>query len=156
MPANEQTWRDTKLLHLVFGISAVVMLLTTIWMMADDHNRPWKDFQRTFRNLDVQTTQWRAEEQQSADYEKHGRELEQALRKAQTFTAADRDHVVEFFTALKTDEDEVGKLAAENGRDFPSLYDKDAASSLRKRAPKNCAEQKDPAVPWPAGPRRRS
>ena len=51
MPANEQTWRDTKLMHVVFGVSSVVMLITTVWMMADDHNRPWKDIQRTFRDL---------------------------------------------------------------------------------------------------------
>ena len=102
MPANEQTSRNMKLMHVVFGISAVIMLLTTIWMMADDHNRPWKDYQRTFRHVDVQTTRWRADEQKSAGYEKKTHELEQDVAAAQrVFTAADRDHVIELLDKFK-------------------------------------------------------
>ena len=39
MPATEQTWRVSKLMHLIFGISALAMLITTIWMLAADHRR---------------------------------------------------------------------------------------------------------------------
>ena len=55
MPATEQTWRDSKLMHVVFGISALAMLVTTVWMLAADHRREWKDYQRKFqrrRSLD--------------------------------------------------------------------------------------------------------
>ena len=49
MPATEQTWRNSKLLHVVFGISGLAMLITTIWMLAADHRREWKDYQRKFQ-----------------------------------------------------------------------------------------------------------
>ena len=45
MPATEQTWRSQKLLHVVFGASALVMGVATVWMTAKDHNREWKRIQ---------------------------------------------------------------------------------------------------------------
>src|SRR6185436_3510012 len=59
MPAAEQTWRDTKLLHKIFGVSSFVMLVATIWMFAADHNREWKPIQRTSDNIEIKTTEWR-------------------------------------------------------------------------------------------------
>ncbi len=55
MPATEQTWRDSKLLHLVFGVTSLLMLVCTIWMLAADHRREWKDYQKQvpgYRSLD--------------------------------------------------------------------------------------------------------
>jgi len=144
MPANEQTWRDTKLMHVVFGVSSIVMLITTVWMMADDHNRPWKDIQRTFRDLDVRSTQWRATEQQSADYESKTRELERQRDAAQeAFTIADRDRVIELFDKFKEGEEAYVKLAKDSGREASSLYEKETATSL-KNAAKALGEEKDP------------
>src|SRR3954465_8367525 len=45
MPATEKTWRDQAWMHVVFGISALVMLAGTIWMLAKDHNREWRQWQ---------------------------------------------------------------------------------------------------------------
>src|SRR6267154_2496682 len=141
MPANEQTWRDTKLMHVVFGAASIVMLITTVWMMADDHNRPWKDIQRTFRDLDVRSTEWRATEQQSADYESKTRELERQREAAQeAFTIADRDRVVELFDKFKEGEEAYVKLAKDSGRDASSLYEKETATSLKNVA-KTLAEE---------------
>ena len=61
MPAAEQTWRSQKRLHLVFGISSVLLLLATLWMFQADHQREWKQVQRVARNIDIQTTRWRKE-----------------------------------------------------------------------------------------------
>ena len=55
MPATEQTWRDTGRLHVIFGISSVLMLVTTVWMLAVDHRREWKHYQRTFRDVETAT-----------------------------------------------------------------------------------------------------
>ena len=49
MPASEQTWRDQKVMHIVFGASALVMMISTLWLLAMDHNRPWKETQLTNR-----------------------------------------------------------------------------------------------------------
>ena len=43
MPANEQTWRDSKLLHVVFGISSIVML---DYDDLDDGRRPQSSVER--------------------------------------------------------------------------------------------------------------
>lgn len=57
MPATEQTWRDHKVLHILFGVSAVVMLLATLWMVAKDHNREWKRWQLADRKKEAKTIQ---------------------------------------------------------------------------------------------------
>ena len=32
-------------MHVIFGISALIMLGGTIWMLAKDHNREWRKWQ---------------------------------------------------------------------------------------------------------------
>ena len=51
MPATEQTWYDQKLLHVVFGVTSLIMLISVVWMIAQDHERPWKKHQREFRDM---------------------------------------------------------------------------------------------------------
>ena len=45
MPATEKTWRDQKWMHVVFGVSSLIMLLATVWMLEKDHNREWRRWQ---------------------------------------------------------------------------------------------------------------
>jgi len=74
MPATEQTWRDQKLLHVVFAVTGLLMLLSTVWMFAADHRREWKQHQRTIRGVEGRSTQWRlAQEQASANWAEHER-----------------------------------------------------------------------------------
>ena len=40
-------------MHVIFGISALVMLVGTIWMLAKDHNREWRKWQLDDRASDV-------------------------------------------------------------------------------------------------------
>jgi cytochrome c2 len=53
MPATEQTWRQMKTMHIVFAISALIMGVATIWMMAADHMREWKGVQLQDRRKDA-------------------------------------------------------------------------------------------------------
>src|SRR5581483_6055477 len=89
MPANEQTWRDQKLLHVVFGLTSIIMLLSTIWMMAKDHNREWKVYQRQFSNLEAYTAGARLNEQESADYYAREKELGDKVEVARSKVPAD-------------------------------------------------------------------
>ena len=59
MPASEKTWRDQKTLHVVFGCTGLLLLISTVWMFGADHTREWKRYQRQMRNVDVRLTQWR-------------------------------------------------------------------------------------------------
>jgi cytochrome c551/c552 len=79
MPATEQTWRDMKLLHVIFGVSAILLLVATIAMLAADHARPWKAYQREFRNLETWSAAARVAEQDSREFEKKLDELEKSL-----------------------------------------------------------------------------
>ena len=70
-------------MHVVFGVSSVAMLLTTVWMLAADHNRSWKEYQRTFRDIETWNADARLGEQQSADYEQTERDLQEKLKAIQ-------------------------------------------------------------------------
>jgi mono/diheme cytochrome c family protein len=52
MAASDTTYRNQKSLHLVFAVSSVAMLATTVWMFWDDYNRPFKKEQREFRKVE--------------------------------------------------------------------------------------------------------
>ena len=52
MPASEETYRSQPTLHLVFAISSIAMLLSTVWMVMADHLRQWKQVQREFHTVE--------------------------------------------------------------------------------------------------------
>ncbi len=79
MPATEQTWRNLKLLHVVFAVSAVLLLIATVFMLTADHNRPWKQYAREFRELETWSAAARIDEQNSKSYEARRLELEDSL-----------------------------------------------------------------------------
>ena len=82
MPATEQTWRNLKLLHVVFAATAVALLVATVFMLTGDHNRPWKKYAREFRELETWNAQARIDEQGSKAYEARRDELAAALAEA--------------------------------------------------------------------------
>jgi len=53
MAATDQFYRNQLRLDLVFGVSCVLMLLTSIWMLYDDYNRAYKPVQRKFRDVET-------------------------------------------------------------------------------------------------------
>jgi len=52
MAASDQTYRDQKVLDWVFAGSCILMLVVTVWMFVQDFNRPYKQVQREFRNVE--------------------------------------------------------------------------------------------------------
>jgi len=82
MPATEQTWRNLKILHVVFGVTAILLLLSTVLMLVSDHNRPWKKYQREFRALETWSAAARIDEQDSQSFGEKSKELEAALSEA--------------------------------------------------------------------------
>ncbi|MBM4058488.1 MAG: hypothetical protein FJ275_09680, partial [Planctomycetes bacterium] len=100
MPATEQTWRNLKLLHVVFAVSAVALLATTVWMLAVDHDRPWKQYARGFRDLETWTALSRVEQQDLAEYRGRGDTLAAALAEAR-LAPLEAPPAQEFVAALK-------------------------------------------------------
>ncbi len=84
MPATESTWRDQKRLHFLFGVSGLALLLATLWMFAADHDRSWKYFQKTARNVDVQMTEWRKLQFENDAYQRELTRLEESLSVARS------------------------------------------------------------------------
>ena len=82
MPATEQTWRNLKILHVVFALAAVALLVATVAMLTADHNRPWKKYAREFRDLETWTAAARIDEQDSRSYAEQGAKLDEALAAA--------------------------------------------------------------------------
>ncbi len=82
MPATEQTWYNLKLLHVVFSVTAILLLFSTIAMLAVDHNRPWKKYQRVFQALETWSAAARVDEQDSSSFEATSKELAASLAEA--------------------------------------------------------------------------
>lgn len=103
MPATEQTWRDTKLLHKIFAVSSVFMLVATIWMFVKDHSRPWKPYQHTIIHIENTLGDWRklqfATNEAKAQQEELNAVIEAARREA-----IRADDVTEFVEQLKLEE----------------------------------------------------
>ena len=52
MAATDQTYRKQKTLDIVFAVSCILMLLSTLWMFWQDYNREFKHVQREFRDVE--------------------------------------------------------------------------------------------------------
>lgn len=53
MPATDSFLRDLKKMHVVFALSAVVMLVSVLWMMKADHSGEWRNYQKTAYALEA-------------------------------------------------------------------------------------------------------
>src|SRR5277367_1914589 len=50
--ATDQNYRSQKTLDIVFALTCILMLVSIIWMYAQDQFRDWKVEQREFRNVE--------------------------------------------------------------------------------------------------------
>ena len=109
MPATEQTWRDQKLMHIIFAVSSVLLLISTVWMLAVDHARPWKPYQKNARSIDIATTAWRDLQYQAIDHQAKLDRLNVALAEIRG-RGVDANNLLEFRRELgdKVDSEEGG------------------------------------------------
>ena len=112
MPATEKTWYDQKTLHMVFGFSALAMLVATVWMFAADHAREWKGYQRDFRSAELRLNDWRQAEEQSVEQQSRAAELEQQLFDSKV-GAPDKALVTNFKQEILNDERRRGEISAD-------------------------------------------
>src|ERR1700681_3918328 len=52
MAATDKTYRSQRTLDVVFAVSCILMLASTVWMLVVDYNREFKAVQRTFRDVE--------------------------------------------------------------------------------------------------------
>ncbi len=77
MPASEETYRRQPTLHLVFAISSVAMLLSTVWMVMADHLRPWKEVQRKFQSVEREKLEASEKEKLEEQKQKYQAQIDQ-------------------------------------------------------------------------------
>src|SRR2546427_11875661 len=53
MAATDQTYRSQRTLDIVFGVTCLLMLLSVVWMFAQDYYRDFKVEQREFRDVET-------------------------------------------------------------------------------------------------------
>ena len=86
MPATEETYRRQPTLHLVFAISSIAMLLSTVWMVMADHLRPWKQVQREFQLVErekLEAAEKEKLEEQKTKYQKQIDEIDAKIQAAE-------------------------------------------------------------------------
>lgn len=111
MPATDKTVRDTKKMHVVFAITSVILVISTVWMFWKDHDRPWKEYQKEARAIDHMVSQWRLVETQTTDVIQRMGDAQTALGEAKADDQSGAD-VVEQFIAFLSD---VNSLNATDG-----------------------------------------
>ena len=116
MPANEEYLRSPKLMHRVFCGSALLLLLTTIWMMWADYNDEWRTYQRKAfhyqaERLKARETTLTADKQHEAKV----KELEQKKVDATKQTADQLAALAELHSKFEEiDKDKDGKISYED------------------------------------------
>ena len=129
---------------MVFGLSALAMLGTTIWMLAADHRREWKDYQRTFQHVEEWTAAARINQETSQQFDEKTAELKKQLEAARE-VVPERSELDKFEAEVAEDaserkqpepnfddlENAYAALAAAKPEDRPALNDKFVAAAGR-------------------------
>ena len=95
MPASDETYRSQPILHLVFAISSIAMLLATVWMVMDDHLRPWKEVQREFQGVERAKLKAAYEEKLAEQKDKYQAQIDEIDRKVQEAEAGAEQRAAE-------------------------------------------------------------
>ena len=83
MPSSDSTYYNVKRLHVVFAAASLALLAVTAWMVAADHWREWKVYQRTFRDrVEPWLTEAWVREKETEEFATEEKELEEARAKA--------------------------------------------------------------------------
>ncbi len=80
MPSREETWRNQYWLHVVFAVASMAMLVSIVWMMAKDHLREWKGYQREFIALEEEQNKAKLDAAENEGFVKKSRQPEPANR----------------------------------------------------------------------------
>ena len=106
MPSD--TFYNLKRLHRLFAVSAAALLATTLWMLAVDHRREWKEHQRTFRDrIEPWTTEAALRQQSGEEFIEREAELQAALD-AERQRPLDSDRLERFRAEIERDAQQRG------------------------------------------------
>ena len=52
---NDERYWNINLLNKWFAISSIIFMIVIVWMFIDDNDDDFKDYQRTFRKMEIET-----------------------------------------------------------------------------------------------------
>ncbi len=116
MPATEKTWYSQRLLHVVFGFTSLLLLISTLWMFAADEKREWKGYQRDFREAEQRLTKWRIAEVESATHQDQLQDLN-----GQLLAARNKAPDAAIYQAFKSQVHAEASRTGKEPRNFDSL-----------------------------------
>ena len=121
-----------QILHITFCVLAVMLLVATVVMLAADHNRPWKKYQRKFRALETWSAAAQVDSEDSLAFQAKSTELEASLAEVRR---ADLDPalVSDFFERAETvkEDAEASALAKEDVSRLREAKDPDSRFQIR-------------------------
>ena len=146
MAATDKPYRNQRTLDIVFAVSCILMLASTVWMLVVDYNREFKAVQRNFRDVEsvLNERQMLAQLPDPAEVKKLQEEVaakkqaveearKQVLPEEQRLTA-ERDERTATFRSIKADFDSVMSLynIEVEERDQAGISDKTRAERAEK------------------------
>ncbi len=129
MRSPDNTYYNINRLHAIFALSAAILVGVTVWMFAADHQRPWKEYQRTYLDrIQPWLAQSRLDQQKTGQFAAEEARLRSVLQQAQA-KVPPAGLIEQFSAALRAAGHNRGALAVEKA--YQSLA---AASSQQRLA----------------------
>lgn len=133
-------------LNVLFAVSNILLLITVVWMVWDDYDREWKNYQRQFVSLETEVT--RASLQQ-AEQEIDPNQL-QALETERAAALAEQQQNQGRIDELRAQLSDIGDqlaLATQNYNFAKATYDTDKYDyEVRKQADPSIEETEGPQI----------
>lgn len=111
-------------LNVIFAVSSVFLLFSTLWMIWFDYSREWKGFQRQFVQMERELTARQIQEAQQAINQADLQSVQAELQQARTALAAEQA-ALEALEAEIADLDTRRTLADIREREIKAVYDSD-------------------------------
>ncbi|MDE3260686.1 MAG: c-type cytochrome [Acidobacteriota bacterium] len=111
-------------LNVIFAVSSVFLLFSTLWMIWFDYSREWKGFQRQFVQMERDLTARQIQEAQQGINQADLQSVQAELQQAQTALAAEQA-ALEALEAEIADLDTRRTLADIREREIKAVYDSD-------------------------------
>jgi len=111
-------------LNVIFAVSSVFLLLSTLWMIWFDYSREWKGYQRQFVQMERDLTARQIQEAQQAISQTELQRIQAELQQAETALAAEQAALVALETEI-ADLDARRTLADIREREIKAVYDSD-------------------------------
>ena len=134
MPVPTETLRNMRVLNAVFAVSSVLLLLSTVWLVLADYNRPWRIHQREAIRWDAAMTRGVLEGEEIKAARGQIEAITAELAELEQQVASEQgDELAEYEQTIAAQHDVIERLklplANEKGRVNPKLQEIELASS---------------------------